>query len=267
MNQEAFDTHALELKLKGFTILPDLLSPKECKVGREELEKRHPEREHGGLEWLFNKARIFERLYQLPDLLRLIRHFVGPDALLSAEYGSVVMPGEGGRGLHSDGGITGHNRAASAAPMDEERRVTSHALAVNVIFCLSEFTETNGATELVPGSHKYPYFDIPETAYANARTATAPEGSAIVFDINTWHGATKNQTAEPRYAVLSPWRRRWTKCEYEMARVVKPDVLERAGEDGPAIFGLQAQPPYTELWQWDRENGGPKQEFTHLKRP
>jgi ectoine hydroxylase-related dioxygenase (phytanoyl-CoA dioxygenase family) len=131
---------------------------------------------------------------------------------------------------------------------------------------LSPFTETNGATVRVPGGHRYPYFDIPETSYENARTAIAAEGSAVLFDVNTWHGATKNQTGAPRYAVLSPWRRRWTKCEYEMARVVKPDVLERSGEEGPMIFGVQAQPPYTELWQWDRENGGPKRDFTHLKR-
>ena len=88
----------------------------------------------------------------------------------------------------------------------------------------------------------------------------------MLFDVNTWHGTTKNQTDAPRYAVLSPWRRRWTKCEYEMARVVKPDVLERAGEDGPVIFGFQAQSPYTELWQWNREEGGPKPEFIHLRR-
>ncbi len=266
MDRETFDRHVLDMSLEGYTILPNLLTPEECTEARRELEKRYPDRERGGLEWLFNKALIFERLYQLPDLVRLIRHFIGADALLSAVYGSVVLPGEGGHALHSDGGITGHNREASMAPADDGRRVTSHPMAINVIFCMSEFTDTNGATEMVPGSHKYEYVDIPERASEQARTAVAPEGSAVVFDINTWHGATKNQTVRPRYAVLSPWRRRWTKCEYEMARVVKPDVLERAGKEGTIIFGFQAQPPYTELWQWDRENGGPKPEFAHLKR-
>ncbi|MBM3263144.1 MAG: phytanoyl-CoA dioxygenase family protein [candidate division Zixibacteria bacterium] len=266
MDQATFNTHALRIKLEGYTIVPGLLTSEECRIAREELEERYPDRARGGLEWLFNKAQIFERLYKLPDLLCLIRHFIGPDALLSAIYGSVIMPGEGGRGLHADGGVTGHNRTASIAPADVGRRITSHPMAINVIFCLSEFTANNGATELVPGSHRYPFFDIPEEAYENARTAVAPEGSAVVLDINTWHGATRNHTDQPRYAVLSPWRRRWTKCEYEMARVVKADVLERAGEEGPVIFGLQAQPPYTELWQWDRETGGPKPEFAHLRR-
>ena len=266
MTKEEFEGHVLDLKVEGFTILSSQLTPDECAEARRELEARYPERERGGFEWLFNKARVFERFYQLPDLLRLVRHFLGPDALLSAVYGSVVMPGEGGRGLHSDSGITGHNREASMAEADESRRITSHPIAFNVIFCLSPFTEINGATEFVPGSHRYEYLDVPETAYDNARTAVAPVGSLVLFDVNTWHGTTKNQTEGPRYAVLSPWRRRWTRCEYEMARVVRPDVLERAGEDGPVIFGFQVQSPYTELWQWDREKGGPRPEFSHLQR-
>ncbi|MDE2846644.1 MAG: phytanoyl-CoA dioxygenase family protein [Gemmatimonadota bacterium] len=266
MTDESFQAHVLDLKVEGYTILTDQLTAEECAEARRELEARYPDRERGGLEWLFNKARVFERFYQLPDLLRLVRHFLGPDALLSAVYGSVVMPGEGGHGLHSDSGITGHNREASMPEADEGRRITSHPIAFNVIFCLSPFTGINGATELVPGSHRYEYLNVPDSAYDNARTAVAPEGSLVLFDVNTWHGTTKNQTDEPRYAVLSPWRRRWTKCEYEMARVVKPDVLERAGEDGPVIFGFQAQSPYTELWQWDREEGGPKPEFSHLRR-
>ncbi len=267
MKKTTLDEHTRAIATDGFTIMPGLLTSKECSEARRELEARHPDRGVGGFELLFNKARVFERLYQLPDLLQVVRHFVGQDALLSAVYGSVVQPGEGGRGLHSDAGISGHNREESLADDDRGKRVTSHVLAVNVIFCISEFTATNGATEIVPGSHTYEYLDVPEEAYDRAITAAAPQGAGIVFNVNTWHGQTLNQTTEPRYAVLSPWRRRWTKSEYEMARIVAPDVLERAGDDGPVIFGLPAQPPYIERWQWDFEHGGPKKEFAHLERP
>lgn len=266
MTEKKFEGHLLNLRVEGYTILAEQLTPEECSEARRILEIQYPERERGGFEWLFNKARIFERFYQLPNLVRLIRYFLGDDALLSAMYGSVVMPGEGGHGLHSDSGITGHNREGSMASGDKGRRITSHPIAFNVIFCLNSFNEINGATQFVPGSHRFEYLDIPESAYSNARTVIAPEGSLVLFDVNTWHGTTKNKTDSPRYAVLSPWRRRWTRCEYEMARVVRPDVLERAGEDGTAIFGIQAQSPYTELWQWDREEGGPKVEYNDLKR-
>jgi hypothetical protein len=59
------------------------------------------------------------------------------------------------------------------------------------------------------------------------------------------------------------FERHWTRCEYEMAEVVKPEVLERAG-DARVVFGLDAQAPYVERWQWDREEGRPTADFSHL---
>ena len=48
--------------------------------------------------------------------------------------------------------------------------------------------------------------------------------------------------------------------------VVLAIAVESHGDVRCDPQGVQAQPPYTELWQWDRENGGPKRDFTHLKR-
>ena len=79
----------------------------------------------------------------------------------------------------------------------------------------------------------------------------AERGSVVVFNVNTWHGPTKNRTSSNRYAVLNPWRRHWTRCEYEMAAVVRPEVLGRAGEEG-IVFGIDAMAPHTERWRWDR---------------
>jgi ectoine hydroxylase-related dioxygenase (phytanoyl-CoA dioxygenase family) len=152
------------------------------------------------------------------------------------------------------------------APADNQRRITGHVLALNLIFCISEFTKTNGATQLLPGSHTFETLDQPPEALKNARIVEAPQGAVLVFNVNTWHGASKNSSDQTRYALLTPWRRFWTRCEYEIARIVKPEVLTRAGDEGKAIFGLEAQAPYLDHWQWDRSTGAPKAEWTHLKR-
>ena len=97
-------------------------------------------------------------------------------------------------------------------------------------------------------------------------TAVAARGSVVVFNANTWHGPTENRTDTARYAILNPWHRHWTRCEYEVARVVDPEVLARAGEEGHKIFGLDAQPPYLEMWQWNRDRGEPEAGWEHLRR-
>lgn len=267
MNEQDFEAHVLRIKLEGYTVLPNQLTDEECKEAKLHLERLANEADSysiGGINNLFNKAQVFERIYQLSDLLRIIRHFLGEDAVLSGAYGSIRQPDSGGGGLHSDGSQTGHNRALSKA--DNGRRITSHVLGLNVIFCISDFTKTNGATCLVPGSFQYDSFRPPAPPIPNQRIVEAKRGSVLIFNFNTWHAPSENQSQETRYAILSPWRRQWIRPENELSRLVSPEVLERAGEDGKKIFGISALSPYLEGWQWDRSNGGPKSDWEHLRR-
>ncbi len=265
MKETDFQRGVEEVTARGFTVLPPLLTQDECGAAAAALEELYARREEGGLELIFNKAAIFERLYRIDPFLRFVRHFLGADALLSAMHGSVLRPGEGKGGLHADGVITGHNRPSSMAAADEGQRMTSHVLALNTIWCISEFTSTNGATQLMPGSHMYPGLDIPSDATQQAIITEAPQGSVIVFNVNTWHGPSENRTTASRYAVLNPWRRHWTRCEYEMAEVVDSGVFERAGSE-QMIFGMDAEAPYVERWQWDRSTGAPNSDHAHLSR-
>ena len=257
MKEKDLQDHATQIRQQGFTILPPQLAVIECEEAQAHLDKLAEQREHGGFELIFNKAAVFERMLYVPDVLALVRHMLGADALLSAMHGSRLDPGAGGGGLHADGAITGHNRAASMAAADAGRRITSHVMALNTIWCISEFTADNGATQLVPGSHLHDSLEIPSDALQRACPMEAAQGSVVVFDVNTWHGPSMNKSRDSRYAVLNPWRRRWQRCEYEMARVVDPGVLQRAG-DNAIIFGLDAVAPTVERWRWDAATGQPK---------
>ena len=266
MTEQDFQQHVIRIKLEGYTVLPGLLTSEECNQARKQLDRLAEESpvSGGGLNNLFNKGRIFERIYQLPDLLRLIRYFLGQDAALSGANGSIKPPGTQAGGLHADGSSTGHNRALAEA--DDGRRITSHVLGLNVIFCISDFTRNNGATHLVPGSFQIDSFRPPPPPIPGQIIVEAKRGSALVFNYNTWHGASENRSQENRYAILSPWRRQWLRPENELSRIVSPEVLERSNEEEKRIFGVGALPPYLDSWQWDRSSGRPKPEWEHLTR-
>ncbi len=261
-----FDRHCENVEKDGYTVLPAALTGEECDAATVELERLAAEKDRGGLECVFNKAPVFERAYQVPSVLGLLRHYLGGDAVLCSVHGSVIEPGQGGGGLHADGEVTGHLRSRSQAAADKGRRITSHAMSINTIYCVGKFTATNGATQLVPGSHKVESLEIPEDAVEQARIIEAERGSAILFHANIWHGSSKNRSSQRRYAMIAPWRRNWSRGPYELCRMVEPEVLERAGAEGKRVFGFDALQPYLELWQWDRETGEPKPEFRELKR-
>lgn len=265
-----FEDHVLQVQVSGYTLLPGLLSREECAAGRRELDRiMEAERDlpgvphgpHGGWAYnLMNKAEVFERLYQVPELLRLVRHFLGDDAVISGIMGRKVLPGAPVQGLHFDGSLTGPFR--SNAPADDQSRSVSQVFGMNVIWCLSDFTPRNGATRLVPGTHRLPGREVRrEGPVPGEVVVEAEQGTALVFNIATWHGQSAHTGTEPRYAALTPWRRSWLRPEVDLSRMVRPDVLERAGPQGRTIFGFQSRPPYVERWQWDTQTGRPKPEW------
>ena len=273
MTEREFQEHIQRIQLLGYSVLPNMLSEAECAEAERQLERLmneeadlpgSPYGAHGTQIYnLFNKARVFERVYQIPPLLRVIRHFLGEDAVLSSVQAHIVFPGAKEQGLHADGSITGPNRPL--APADGGMRITSHVLGFNVVFCVSDYTAQNGATRVVPGSHLYRRREpIRDTQLA--QIIEAPRGSVLIFNICAWHGASEHRGDSVRYAVMTPWRRRWIRAEADLARIVQPEVLERAGEEGPVIFGIEAREPYTDRWMWDWSKGEPKPEWNRLKR-
>ncbi|HTE18240.1 MAG TPA: phytanoyl-CoA dioxygenase family protein, partial [Armatimonadota bacterium] len=217
MEKRELADHALRIQTGGYSVVPAVFTPAECAEARQELERiLAEERDPTGAElgpaggWaysLMNKARIFERTYGVPPLLRLIRHFLGDDCVLSSVQGRVVLPGAPAQSMHYDGSYTGP--FLSSAPADEGRRNTACVFGFNVIFCLSPFTRANGATRVVPGSHRLASTHIPDNHPPGEVVVEAEEGSAIVFDIAIWHGASAHTGTDSRYAVMTPWRRSW----------------------------------------------------------
>ena len=59
MTEAEFETHVKSIKEDGYTVLPGMLTNDECDAGTEELERLVKEKERGGMECVFNKARVF----------------------------------------------------------------------------------------------------------------------------------------------------------------------------------------------------------------
>ena len=97
--------------------------------------------------------------------------------------------------------------------VDDERAATaaSHAAyALNVFLPLVDLTESNGATEFIPGSH------LPEaerTAEAERRgqplRILAPAGSAVIFDYRLWHRGLANDADTDRAVLYAVVARSW----------------------------------------------------------
>jgi ectoine hydroxylase-related dioxygenase (phytanoyl-CoA dioxygenase family) len=138
---------------------------------------------------------------------------------------------------------------------------TPFAIGVNIIFCLDDFTEENGATRILPGSHIAERGLAPDNIYTIQGTvpAEAPAGSCILTDTRIWHGTGASRSISRRRAVICLMQRSWTRGASNGVLAVHPSVLEAMPDKIKAMFGhrvtdglgaIQTEPEGT-MVAWD----------------
>jgi len=119
-------------------------------------------------------------------VLPIVEGVLDPGCLISSLSSIAIDPGEIAQPIHADDMVI---------PLGKP-----HApIVCNSMWALTDFTEANGATRLVPGSHLQgnpEYGGVYETV-----PAEMPKGSVLVWDGSLWHGGGANRTAERRTGV------------------------------------------------------------------
>jgi len=188
--------------------------------GKEAGREVHQEEGTLRLANLIDKGDMFKICISHPKVLSAIRHVLGPEFKLSSLNGRAALPGQGLQDLHADW-------SKGVEPRDY--------YVCNSVWLLSDFTESNGATRVVPGSHKsrqHPR-DVLEDAKAqhpDQVLLTARAGTVVIFNAHTWHGGTLNQTDENRYGLHGYYTRRDQKQQTDQRASLSDSTLNRLSE-------------------------------------
>ncbi|MCE2520139.1 MAG: phytanoyl-CoA dioxygenase family protein [Alphaproteobacteria bacterium] len=111
-----------------------------------------------------------------------------------------IHPGETGQVLHRDDTIY---------PVQKTPGIE---LQVSVMWALETFTDINGATRIVPDSHRWPPSRTPgpdDTVLA----AEMPKGSALFYLGSVWHGGGANRDRRPRAGLINTYCLGWLRQE------------------------------------------------------
>lgn len=95
-------------------------------------------------------------------------------------------------------------------------------LIVASMWAITDFRAENGATLLVPGSHKWPADREPEPT--EIVSAEMPAGSVLYWMGGTLHGAGANTSQDWRYGVVLTYSVGWLRQEENQYLDVPPDV-------------------------------------------
>jgi ectoine hydroxylase-related dioxygenase (phytanoyl-CoA dioxygenase family) len=100
-----------------------------------------------------------------------------------------LCPGQGAQPLHADDQLI---------PVPKPHQ----PFTLNCVWAISDFTEENGATRVVPGSHKagdMPQYNVEQDTVP----AEMPAGSVIFWHGSLWHGGGTNRTENRRFAIAN----------------------------------------------------------------
>ena len=193
--------------------------------GRNDFEGYSTNRVYG----LLAKAPSVAELVEHPDVLAIVDELLLPNYLLSANLVINLLPGETAQGCHFDDGFY---------PLPRPRP----SVSISTIWAIDDFTADNGATQVIPGSHRWgaeaPVADDPRLV-----DVVMPAGSVIVFHGTLWHRGGANRSASWRLAVSPQYCEPWARPQEQMVLSVGAAAVQYS-ERIRTMLGYGIHPPF-----------------------
>lgn len=211
------DAKLADFERHGFVVLEDVVPRAQIETLREALLRA--EREHGlGFAETDFEGRNTVRIYNLlvygpefwevpihPVALAFAERVLDPELQLSSLSAITLCPGQGEQPLHADDQLI---------PVPKPHQ----PFTLNCVWAISDFTEENGATHLVPGSHRFT--GMPEPGVdCETVPALMPAGSLLFWHGSLWHKGGENRTKERRFALAN----------YYAAGFIRPQENQQLG--------------------------------------
>ena len=229
------------VRLEGYAIVTDVLTAQFCAEARARMylaqekirqeigdERLARSGELGVLRLPLKYEPFLAEFLAVPALHAILDEVLAPTAILHTQNGLILPPAsEQARG----------GTFQKTFHRDFPRYMNGYRASVSVLFAIDEFTEENGATLLVPGTHLDG--NRPDDEYLNgaAIVAACPAGSALVFDAMLFHAAGRNTSNQDRVGINHQFTRSFFKQQIDYVRALGDDYVRALPERSQQILG------------------------------
>jgi phytanoyl-CoA dioxygenase PhyH len=230
----------------GFAVVPDVLSAAEVAQVRSRLVEVADAERSAGIDhdprWedgpnnqrvfgLLNKGQEFVDLAAHPVAMALMRHLLDPSFLLSSLTANITGPDGHPMYLHYD---------QDYVPLPWP----AFPLVANIIWMLDDFTEDNGATRFIRGSHLEDHTgwseDVMNSRQHETVSVGGPAGSLVCLDGRVLHQTGANTTAdERRHGVIAYYCQPWIRQQENSALSILPEVWPTLPRRVRELVGLR----------------------------
>jgi ectoine hydroxylase-related dioxygenase (phytanoyl-CoA dioxygenase family) len=235
LSAEAVRSHVEAVARDGYTIVPDAIEPAlldELTDDLERLERAFDivpspnafEGEHTLRVYnLLALSPVWQRVPVHDHVLPIVEGVLDSGCLISSLSSIRIQSGETPQPIHADDQLM---------PLAKPHAPT----VCNSMWALTDFTEANGATRIIPGTHLAA--DSPDFGSTyDSMPAEMPRGSVLVWHGSLWHGGGANSTPEDRIGIAMNYCAGWVRQQenqqlgipVDVARTFSPRLRELVG--------------------------------------
>ena len=223
MNDAELSAHLARVTQDGYTILENVIEPELIDALAADLLRL--ERELGTVpaQNIFEGTRttriynllargpLYQRIPVHAAVLPLIEKILDRGCLVSSLSSIAIGPGETPQPLHADDQVI---------PLPRPHV----PIIANSMWAISDFTEANGATRILPGSHRRDHTPLLGTDYPTI-PAVMKRGSVMVYDGAMWHGGGANHTGQRRVGIAMNYCAGYIRQQENQQLGLAPDLV------------------------------------------
>lgn len=242
MNQTACYSEAVcdEIRERGFAIVGPIANQTTVAEMRSRLELEIIEdiskwsanpwyKDHWMIHNLLLRNQVFLKFLENPVMHHYLSELLSPSCILYA-YTSSSLPPNGSnfsRRIH----------------VDSQAEAPGYTTNVGVLLALDDFTDENGATYYLPGSHHSLEVPTEEHFFKHAIRVHPKAGEAVIFNARTYHYGGVNTTQSPRHAITLNVCRHWMKQRFDYPRMLSTEQSSQLTELGRRFVGIHSRIP------------------------
>lgn len=244
------------LNRDGYAVLNDIIAPELCKTLVPILESAHhllyplysgnPKSTnrtafHEGAKIVYNlhnKNPAFLDFIDPEPVFDVVETFLQQGSyknsdpiVLRQNTGRTPLPGGNSQKLHIDSRIPGGNFPLMAV----------------VTWMLEDFTKINGATRVVPQSHRRKEFPPDDKKVPEELIITGKRGSVLIMDGALWHGSGANRSNGTRWSILSTYVPWFFKAAFDFSQNMPRELYNQLSPRQCQVMGYTSRPPVDEF--------------------
>jgi ectoine hydroxylase-related dioxygenase (phytanoyl-CoA dioxygenase family) len=211
-------------------------------VGRNNFEGHQTER----IYTLVARDKVFQDIVEDERIMAMLDLIFMPNYLLTASQAIVIGPGESPQPWHTDD-------AFYAIPRPRAM------ISLSTIVAVEPFTQENGCTQMIPGSHKWGDEEVagfyiegdhesdPSFSDRLENLAVPLEmnaGDCVVFAGTLLHRGGPNHSNNTRRALSNQYCQPWARTQENFFLAISPEEIARMSLRVQSLLGYSIHPPF-----------------------